>query len=93
MLIPQKIIHENVDNDTYQKFIKFYKTQSKLINNNNRHMVPCPYPNCSEIVEADPTNQDTFIQCDNYHKFCSKCKLLEWHDEGACDMVRNFYFF
>jgi hypothetical protein len=81
-----------IDQPLYIKFKKF-KHEQDLLNSDEKYMVNCPYPDCQEIVEADPTNKETFISCEKDHQFCSKCKTVGWHRKGNCKDVNFLKYF
>jgi hypothetical protein len=71
------------DEQLWNKYKKF-KYQQIRLNLEDAYMVPCPWIDCIEVVEADPSNKETMITCDQGHKFCSKCKTTGWHKVGKC---------
>jgi hypothetical protein len=81
-----------VDDRTFQKYKKFKLAQIRL-NNPNKNYINCPIPDCEEIIETDPNHagaaEDTFLQCLEGHKFCSRCKSPQWHVGGKCQNVIN----
>ena len=80
-----------VDNETFNKYRKFKFNQLKL-NNNNSNYLNCPYPDCEDFIEVtEDLDYEPFIQCENGHKFCAKCKETGWHQKGKCVDVRIFY--
>jgi hypothetical protein len=74
------------DEQLWNKYKKF-KYQQIRLNVEDAYMVPCPWIDCIEEVEADPTNKETMITCEQGHKFCSKCKTTGWHKVGKCSGV------
>ncbi len=75
----------------YKKFLKFKNNQQLM---SNRKNIPCPFPDCEEIVEIKigtlasiASIAEQFVQCSKQHKFCTKCKNLEWHEGKKCNNV------
>lgn len=83
-------VKHHVNSVSWKKYKKFKISHIKL-NDEARISMNCPYPDCEEIVEIDPTGILTFVHCANEHKFCSKCKQLKWHAKGKCSAVIYFY--
>lgn len=78
----------NVDEIVWNKYRKFLIQKFKL-NNSDQLQMNCPFPNCEEIVAIDPLEKQIFVECEQDHKFCSKCKEVGWHEDGRCEKV-NF---
>ena len=54
-----------------------------MLLNTEKHYVQCPYPDCSEFVEI--TNfKEEFVECENKHYFCYKCRSLDYHRKFKC---------
>lgn len=85
MKIKEEIVNHIVDQKHSKKYIKFYKEQIRRINANN--VVNCPFPDCVDIVNIDPTYENRFFTCENMHEFCSLCKRVGWHQESECSRV------
>lgn len=84
-------IKKYVDNETFNKYRKFKFNQLKLNNNNSKYL-NCPFPDCEDFIEYyDELEYNPFIQCENEHKFCVKCKEIGWHKKGKCVDVINIY--
>ena len=77
-----KEIKSNVSPDIYYKYRKFKNEKVKL-SNHNKAYVNCPYPDCDEIVDCE-NNSNGFVQCENNHIFCMKCKQLGRHKNNKC---------
>ena len=77
-----KDIKLNVNSRIYKKY-KNFKYQKLMLLNIEKHYVQCPYPDCSEFVEI--TNfKDEFVECENKHYFCYKCRSLDYHRKFKC---------
>jgi hypothetical protein len=75
-----------VDENLWKKYRRFMIQQIKL-NDKEATMMNCPYPDCDEICQIDPLGKQIFVECENTHRFCSKCKTVGWHREGVCENV------
>lgn len=82
--INEKLIHFIVDEDYKTKYIRFYREQTKKLSQN---IINCPYPDCNDLIEYDPTFKKRFYKCQNDHSFCSVCKNNQPHDENKCKKV------
>lgn len=85
--INEQMIYFIVDENFKKKYLKFSREQNRKLSKN---IINCPYPDCDELIEYDPTYKTRFYKCDNYHKFCSVCKNCESHSESQCKKVKNF---
>jgi hypothetical protein len=75
-----------VDSELFMKYQKFYRNQ--YINNlKSKYIYHCPFPNCEEVFDLETYMEDTFVECDNKHKSCTKCKTMGWHQAGKCKQV------
>jgi hypothetical protein len=83
-VITDNIIKENLDNETYAKYIRFKKRFIVYVNLNN-DMIPCVAPDCEEWISYREGN-NPFVACEQGHRFCAKCKK-DWHRKGNCNNV------
>ncbi len=77
-------IKQNVIPNIYKKYKKF-KFQKLILSNPEKHFVQCPYPDCPEIVEVKNFEEE-FVQCENKHFFCYKCRSLNYHRKYQCQI-------
>ena len=79
-----------VPNIMYQKYRKF-QIKHLLIQKQNEfnNIVNCPYPDCEEIIQYDLKDDESFVQCEQKHKFCAKCKTEGWHKKSECKIVKK----
>ena len=93
-------IKKCVDEEIFKKYTKFKIIQMKMVNKN---FVNCPFTDCEEIVETainfisglssvNASSKEYFVECQKMHKFCAKCKILEWHEDKKCSNVKIFKF-
>jgi hypothetical protein len=75
-----------VTQELWEKYKKFMIQKMKF-GNPTIPVMNCPYPDCQEILEIDPTGLRMFVECANNHQSCSKCKSLSWHNEQSCENV------
>jgi hypothetical protein len=85
-IIPDNIIKENVAVDYFGKYVKF-KRRSVFLENLKKGFIPCTAPDCEEWV-GYRDGGDPFVECNEGHKFCAKCKE-DWHKRQDC---RNVHF-
>ena len=79
-----------VDNVMYSKYRRFKLNQQKLQKiNETYNIVNCPHPDCEEVIEFDPKQEECFVECEMKHKFCAKCLIEGWHKKGDCKTVNN----
>ncbi len=78
-------IKSHVTQDSWKKFRKFLFQKTHLSSPEYKN---CPYPDCEEIVQVDPLEVQIFNECDQHHRFCSKCMQVGWHREGRCEKVK-----
>ncbi len=77
-------IKQYVDYNILNKYKKFKFNQLKLNNNNSKYL-NCPFPDCEDFIESSyDLENEPFVQCENGHKFCAKCKEIGWHQKGKC---------
>ena len=82
----EQLINHIVSEKHKKKYVKFYNQQYNFkIHKNN--IMNCPYPNCDEVLKIDPTFEERFYKCEQSHRFCSVCKILEYHDKKKCKNV------
>jgi len=82
--INEKMIYLIVDEKFKKKYTRFYKEQNKKLSKN---IINCPYPDCDDLIEFDPTYKTRFYKCENKHNFCSLCKNTQSHNESKCKKV------
>ena len=75
-------ISANVNDVVFHKYKRFKNEQLKL-NNPNKKYVPCPFPDCDELVEIENPDEE-FVECGQRHVFCYKCHRLGTHKKGKC---------
>ena len=75
-------ISANVNDIVFHKYKRFKNEQLKL-NNPNKKYVPCPFPDCDELVEIENPDEE-FVECGQRHVFCYKCHRLGTHKKGKC---------
>jgi hypothetical protein len=80
-LLPDRVIKEELSRENYLKFVKF-KKRNTLMANIHRGMIPCTHPDCEEWVKYKE-GEDPFVECEQEHKFCAKCKE-GWHKKNKC---------
>jgi hypothetical protein len=74
-----------VGDELYIKYERFWQTQYVFSNSKNRVIINCPFPDCPQMFYVD--EDSPYIECENGHKSCAKCKSLGWHKKGKCDQV------
>jgi len=85
-------IRSYVDPDIYGKYRKFKLSQMRM-NNPGRNYINCPTPDCEEMIDiSDIDSNNTKIICQLNHKFCARCMMPGWHENGSkCKNVFNYY--
>ena len=78
-------IRENVANDTYRKYIRFYNIQIKM-KNPEKVYINCPFIDCDELVDVTDIPKSNVI-CGMGHVFCNECLKIGGHSraDSECD--------
>ena len=78
-------IKENVPNDVYRKYIRFYGIQIKM-KNPEKVYINCPFIDCDELVDVTNLPKSNVI-CGMGHVFCIECRKLGGHSRSnsECD--------
>jgi len=78
-------IKENVPNDIYRKYIRFYGIQIKM-KNPEKVYINCPFIDCDELVDITDIPKGNVI-CGMGHVFCNECRKLGGHSRSnsECD--------
>ena len=78
-------IKENVSNDVYRKYIRFYGIQIKM-KNPEKVYINCPFIDCDELVDVTNIPKSNVI-CGMGHVFCNECRKLGGHSRSnsKCD--------
>ena len=80
-------VKEFVTPEIFYKYRKFKLTQMKL-NNPDKVYINCPFPDCEEIIDVESMQEpDSMMECNFGHKFCARCKMTGWHQNGKCKNV------
>ena len=78
-------IKENVSNETYRKYLRFYSIQIKM-KNPEKTFINCPFIDCDELVEITDIQKGNVI-CGMGHVFCNDCRKIGGHHRpnSICD--------
>ena len=78
-------IKENVPNDVYRKYVRFYGIQIKM-KNPEKVYINCPFVDCDELVDVTDVPKGNVI-CGLGHVFCNECRKLGGHSRAnsECD--------
>ena len=71
-------IKENVTNQTYRKYLRFYSNQIKM-KNPEKIYINCPFIDCDELVDVTDIQKSSVI-CGMGHVFCSECRKIGGHN-------------
>lgn len=90
---PREFTKEEIKNfvtpEYWRKYRKFWTSKSAILGPDYKN---CPHPDCDQVVQIDPMEVQIFNECDDNHKFCSKCLEEGWHQNGRCEKVHLFYY-
>ena len=90
---PRNFTHEEirkfVSAENWRKYTKFIRSKAAFSSPDYKN---CPYPDCEQIVQIDPFEVQIFNECNDNHRFCSKCLELAWHESGRCEKVLPFNY-
>ena len=70
-------IKENISNQTYRKYIRFYSNQIKM-KNPEKIYINCPFVDCDELVDITGIQKGNVI-CGMGHVFCNECRKIGGH--------------
>ena len=78
-------IKENVSNETYRKYLRFYSIQIKM-KNPEKTYINCPFIDCDELVDITDIKKENVI-CGMGHVFCNECRKIGGHQRpnSVCD--------
>ena len=78
-------IKENVSNDIYRKYLRFYAIQIKM-KNPEKLYINCPFVDCDELVDITDIPKGNVI-CGMGHVFCNECRKIGGHSRSnsECD--------
>ena len=78
-------IKENVTNDTFRKYVRFYNIQIKM-KNPEKVYINCPFIDCDELVDITDIPKSNVI-CGMGHVFCNECLKIGGHSRSnsECD--------
>ena len=71
-------IKENITNQTYRKYLRFYSNQIKM-KNPEKIYINCPFIDCDELVDVTDIQKSSVI-CGMGHVFCSECRKIGGHN-------------
>ena len=71
-------IKENVTNQTFRKYLRFYSNQIKM-KNPEKIYINCPFIDCDELVDVTDIQKSSVI-CGMGHVFCSECRKIGGHN-------------
>ena len=78
-------IKENVSNDIYRKYLRFYANKKKK-KNPEKLYINCPFVDCDELVDITDIPKGNVI-CGMGHVFCNECRKIGGHSRSnsECD--------
>ena len=73
-------IKENVSNEIYRKYLRFYGIQIKT-KNPEKTYINCPFIDCDELVDVTLIQKGNVI-CGMGHVFCKECRKIGGHSKA-----------
>ena len=73
-------IKENVLNEIYRKYLRFYGIQIKT-KNPEKTYINCPFIDCDELVDVTLIQKGNVI-CGMGHVFCKECRKIGGHSKA-----------
>lgn len=88
---PHNIVKQYTCSNDWEAYKRYVKNNERItIILNNQNIIHCPYPDCDELIELHNRESgmilpEHFVNCNEGHRFCLKCRRLEQNHQVSCE--------